>query len=319
MKSAIITGATGFIGSHLVKLLLENNIEVLALGRKDWNDVDHKRLAKHKKLTYLRLNMDEIENLPSEIDRINWIPSKDCVFFNFAWWGKLALSDLEINFQLQNVSWSANALVSAQEIGCNKFIHVGTMEEAFTKKYLDLNYHVNSEYNRHVIYSVSKMTSRNLLKMMSAERKISLIVATNSHVMGSHDDKDSFLQVTLQKLINKDDLIFSTCEQYFDVISAEDCASAYKLIGEKGKPGSEYWVGSGEARPLKEYVLRMAELYPSGKRLQFGHYSYNDISLKKADFNIDNLIEDTGFKPNKTYEATVKDLYYSLISTDKTN
>jgi nucleoside-diphosphate-sugar epimerase len=257
--------------------------------------------------------MDKIEHLPSQLNRIKWKPTNDCVFYNFAWWGKSALSDLEVDYQLQNVVWSANALIAANEIGCDKFIHVGTMEEAFTKKYLDLDYHTNTEYNRHVIYSVAKMASRNLLKLLSAELNINLIVATNSHVMGSHDDKDSFLQVTLQKLINGEDLVFSTGEQFFDVISVEDCANAYKLIGEKGIPCSEYWVGSGKARQLKEYVKIMAEIFPSGKELKFGEYNYNDISLNKNDFNIDKLKADLRFEIDYSYEETVKKLYSHLI------
>lgn len=314
MKKAIITGATGFIGSHLVKLLLEKNMEVLALGRKDWIEIDRNRLQVHENLTYLKLEMSGIESLPEKIHKIKWVPQEDCVFYNFAWWGKTALSDLEIGAQMENVTWTSNALIAAKKIGCTKFVHVGTMEEAFTQKYLELDYCNNSEYNRHVIYSVAKMVSRNMLKLLSAEYKIDLIIATNSHVMGPFDDKDSFLQVTLQKLINGDDLIFSTGEQYFDVISVSDCALAYKLIGSKGESGEEYWVGSGEARPLKEYVKIMAKLYPSGKELKFGEFSYNDISLKKDDFDIYNLIEDTSFEPVKSYEETVRELYSWLKS-----
>jgi nucleoside-diphosphate-sugar epimerase len=312
MKKAIITGATGFIGSHLVRLLLEENIDVLALGRKEWNEVDNNRLKPHDNLTYLKMDMSEIETLSDRLSDIDWSPAENCVFYNFAWWGKSGLSDLEIGAQLINVTWSANALITARKIGCKRFIHVGTMEEAFTQKYLDLDYTINTEYNRHVIYSVAKMVSRNMLKLLSAEYGIDLIIATNSHVMGPFDDKDSFLQVTLQKLMKGDDLIFSTGEQYFDVISASDCALAYKLIGSNGVSGQEYWVGSGEARQLKSYVKIMAKLYPSGKELRFGEFSYNDISLEKEDFNIEKLVEDTGFQPQKSYEKTVQELYKSL-------
>ena len=153
------------------------------------------------------------------------------------------------------------------------------------------------------------MGSRNLLKVLSKEEGIDLMVGTNSHVMGPNDDKDSFLQVTLQKLIDGEELIFSTGEQIFDVISSYDCALAYKLIGEKGKPCQEYWIGSGEARPLKEYVKIMADLYPSGKELQFGKFQYNDISLTLQDFSIQKLTQDTGFTPSMTYEKTVHQLY----------
>ncbi|MDD4274324.1 MAG: hypothetical protein PHG14_11420 [Desulfobacter postgatei] len=65
----------------------------------------------------------------------------------------------------------------------------------------------------------------------------------------------------------------------------------------KGQPGQNYWVGSGQARPLKEYVKTMASLYPSGQPLRFGEMPYNDISLKKEDFSIESLTRDTGFFP----------------------
>lgn len=308
MKSAIITGATGFIGSTLVKLLIESNIKVLALGRKPWNKVDPKRLEANDLLTYCQINMDEIEQLPERVAALGW-EVEDGVFYNLAWGGKSKLSDLEIEYQINNIAWSGNALKAAKKINCNRFVHVGTMEEAFTSKYLELDYHKNSEYNRHVVYSVAKMGSRNLLKVLAKEEGIDLMIGTNSHVMGPNDDKDSFLQVTLQKLIDGDELIFSTGEQIFDVISSYDCANAYKLIGEKGKPHGEYWIGSGEARPLKEYVKIMAELYPSGQELQFGKFEYNDISLTLEDFSINILSEDTGYAPSMTYEQTVHQLY----------
>ncbi len=308
MKSAIITGASGFIGSNLVKLLIENDIKVLALGRKEWSKIDEKRLQEHKNLTYCMVNMDQVQNLPKYISELSWSVD-DCVFYNLAWGGKDGLSDLDVEHQVNNIVWSANAIKVAKNINCKKFVHVGTMEEAFTSKYLQLDYHENSEYNRHVVYSVAKMGSRNLLKILANQEGIDLMIGTNSHVMGPNDDKDSFLQVTLQKLINGNELIFSSGEQIFDVISAYDCALAYKLIGEKGKPCQEYWIGSGEARPLKDYVKIMAKLYPSDQVLQFGKFEYNDISLTLEDFSIQKLSLDTGFRPTMSYEKTVHQLY----------
>lgn len=308
MKSAIMTGATGFIGSTLVKLLVEDSIKVLALGRKKWAEVDEKRLQENELLSYIQINMDEISALPERVKELGW-SGDNCVFYNFAWGGKGKLSDLEVGPQVNNIAWSANALKAAKALGCEKFVHIGTMEEAFTHKYLELDFHKNSEYNRHVIYSVAKMGSRNLLKVLAKEEGIDLMIGTNSHVMGPNDDKDSFLQVTLQKLIDEDELIFSTGEQIFDVISSYDCALAYKMIGEKGLPQSEYWIGSGEAKPLKEYIKAMYDLYPSGQEMQFGKLTYNDISLTLEDFDISNLVGDTGFQPTMSYEKTVHQLH----------
>ena len=126
--------------------------------------------------------------------------------------------------------------------------------------------------------------------------------------MGPLDNKDSFLQVTLGKLFSKDELVFSTGEQFFDCISVFDLARAYFLVAQKGHNGKEYWIGSGKARKLKDYVKIMYDLYPSGKDLKFGHYKYNDISLSVEDFSIEELTADTGFKPLNTYENTVNNL-----------
>ena len=315
MKKAIVTGATGFIGSAFVEYLLKKNIEVLALGRKDVSEISHARRLKLKNVEYLRLNMNEISLLGESIAAMGWEVGDDCVFFNLAWGGESGLSDLNVAAQMRNVVWSLSALEVASKIGCSRFIQVGTMEEAFTQKYLELDHRKNNQYNRHVIYSVAKIAAKQVLKIKASQLGISFIYVFHSHVMGPDDDKNSFLQVTLQKLIRGDELIFSNGEQYFDVISMSDCSLGYYLICQKGRPGEEYWVGSGEPNRLREYVNRMYDMFPSGSELQFGKLPYNDIVLEKEVFSIANLVEDTGYKPTMTYEQTVKDLHDYLVKT----
>tara|TARA_Y100001968_G_C19344088_1_gene711115 strand:+ start:264 stop:1214 length:951 start_codon:yes stop_codon:yes gene_type:complete len=312
MKKAIVTGSTGFIGSVFVEYLTNKGIEVLALGRRNLKDLSKRRRTKILKATYLQIDMEKINNLNESIKSIGWDPGTECIFFNLAWGGEDRLSDLKIKAQMNNISWSVSALYSAVDIGCKSFIQVGTMEEAFTDKYLDLDYKKDSQYNRHVIYSVAKISAKYALQVLSSQLKIDFIYVLHSHVMGPDDDKDSFLQVTLNKLIKGEELIFSSGEQYFDVISAKDCAIGYYLICEKGKSGSEYWVGSGYPQRLRSYIERMYSLFPSGKALNFGQLPYNDIILKPEDFSILNLTRDTGYLPSMSYEDTVIELYLYL-------
>ncbi len=313
MKQAIVTGATGYIGSYFVEYLTKKGIEVLALGRKDFDDISKIRQKKLKDSKYLKIDMSKIENLKNSIKEINWNIGSSCVFINLAWGGKSKLSDLNVRNQMMNVIWCVNAFKIANDLNCIKFLQIGTMEEAFTHKYLTLDYKKNNEYNRHVIYSVAKIAAKKALQLFAKDFKTDLIYVLHSHVMAPDDDKDSFLQVTLKKLIDKSELVFSTGEQTFDVISEKDCANGYFLICEKGIKGSEYWVGSGDPRPLREYVERMYALYPSGKEMQFGKFKYNDVKLSKNDFSIENLVKDTGYKPQNSYEEIVSNLYESLI------
>ena len=131
MNKAIVTGATGSIASGVVEYLVDNNIQVLALGRKDIKDSNISHLGDSPNLKYLQLEMSEIQNLPSLLEKINWSTGSECVFYHFAWRGSDRLADGSIQDQFDNVSYSSNAVVVAKELGCKKFINAGSQEEKF--------------------------------------------------------------------------------------------------------------------------------------------------------------------------------------------
>ena len=71
MKKAIVCGATGFIGSKLVKYLTEKNIEVVALGRRNLNDLPDMVKKNIAKAEYLIIDMQNIENLDEMLGEID--------------------------------------------------------------------------------------------------------------------------------------------------------------------------------------------------------------------------------------------------------
>ncbi|AJC93648.1 NAD(P)-dependent oxidoreductase [Campylobacter volucris] len=308
MKKVIISGAAGFIGSRLVRLLLKNNVEVLALGKKDRKNVNPLRLPEDPKLTYLKLDMAEISNLPQILKSIGWDPIGS-VFYHFAWGGKNGLSDLIVEDQYENVTWTINAFIVADKMKCSKFIHVGTMEEAFATPYLELDYHKEKHYNRHVVYALAKKATRDYLKAISSQFNINLIIATNSHVVGPNDSRDSFLLVVVQKIINDEKIEMTSGEQTFDSISVTDCAKAFKVIGEKGSKNSEYWIGSGNPRKLKEYVEIIASLYPPKYAIEFGKISYSDVKLEEQIFSSETLNKELAFKCTQSFESAIDEVY----------
>ena len=308
MNTAIISGASGFIGSTLTNYLLKQNYKVIALGRKSFSDIKLTRLKTHKNLIYIKIEMKDISRLKTIIDKKKIGITNNSYFYHFAWGGENGLSDLNVEAQLKNVIWTRDAFNVSKELGIKKFIFVGTMEEKFTLNYLNLNHKKDDFYNRHVVYALAKLAARNTLKAIYNDKKIELIFATNSHVMGPKDDRDSFLQLTLKKMLLNEDLLLAPCDKYFDVISSFDCARAYKLIGEKGENLKDYWIGSGNPKILKEYVKIMKKMFSYNKDLNFNGLSINEIPLSKDDFSIENLQKDTGFNPIMSFTDTVKEL-----------
>lgn len=87
MKKAIVTGASGFIGSAFVEFLVSHGIEVLAIGRKSLNEIQQVRRSRLKACLYVSLELDKIGDLIDYVDEVQWDLGDDCVFINLAWGG----------------------------------------------------------------------------------------------------------------------------------------------------------------------------------------------------------------------------------------
>ncbi|MFO8162963.1 MAG: NAD-dependent epimerase/dehydratase family protein, partial [Desulfatiglandales bacterium] len=200
MKKAIITGATGLIGSALARYLFKKGIDVLCLGRKNLNDSEKSSLFGSEDINYLAIEMEDIISLPDEIERMNWTPGDFCVFYNFAWGGRERLTDGEFKDQFINAIYSSNAVLSAKYLGCQKFVNVGTVEESFAELFLkdkDENKSYNSTQSN---YALSKLASRDMCKMISYLEKIDYVHTQLSVPLDSTLSKGGYISSVLAKI-----------------------------------------------------------------------------------------------------------------------
>ena len=87
MKSAIISGSNGLIGSAVSNYFQENGIKTIRLGRKLMPPNEKKND------TYIQIEMRNISNLKNLLKKFNIKIGSECVFFNFAWSGDAKLTD----------------------------------------------------------------------------------------------------------------------------------------------------------------------------------------------------------------------------------
>ncbi|MBT0866736.1 NAD-dependent epimerase/dehydratase family protein, partial [Campylobacter coli] len=85
MKNAIVFGATGYVGLALVKKLLSENINVLAIGRKDDRYFFEKLNFNSDKVRYLQINQP-LEIFLNDLLRYENF-KQDCVLYHLAWSG----------------------------------------------------------------------------------------------------------------------------------------------------------------------------------------------------------------------------------------
>lgn len=113
---------------------------------------------------------------------------------------------------------------------------------------------------------------------------------------------DLFVNTIIRKVLNGESPDLSAGNQYYDFVHVSDVARALILIAEKGVDGTNYTIGSGDAKPLKEFlkiVGQVANDLHGGEpvELGFGKITSNVISLPITTFDVTKLYKDTGFKP----------------------
>lgn len=80
---------------------------------------------------------------------------------------------------------------------------------------------------------------------------------TNAYGVGEFSPR--FVNTTLRKIIDGEPLRFTAATQNYDFVYVSDVAKAFYLVAKNGKPFREYMIGSGDAKPLKQFILEMVD------------------------------------------------------------
>ncbi len=284
MKKVIVTGANGFVGSAVVKELLKNNIEVLALDMKGRNQ----NLPESPDLAFLPFSMDKINDLEKEI-----IDRDYDTFYHFAWTGSAGSQRSDTQLQLNNAQWSIDAIRFAKKMGCNRFVNAGSIMELET---IEAVFSPESRPGLGYIYGAGKLVAHAMCKAVAAEIGIDLIWGMITNAYGVGEISPRLVNSTIKKCIAGENPKFTAGTQNYDFVYIDDVAKAFYLIGEKGKPFCEYLIGSSHAKPLKEFLLEMRNAIAPDLDFIFGDIPYTGINLPLNLFDCGKTEQDTGFR-----------------------
>lgn len=286
MKKVIVTGANGFVGSHLVKELIKNNIQVISVVRSKNSNLDLLPKCENNKVVFCDLS--EIRNLASLIS------DRDIdVFYHFAWEGSAGHVRADEELQTKNALWTVDSVRVAKELGCKRFIGVGSIME---KETVAAVYTDGNEPGLGYIYGTAKLTAHCISKSVAANIGIEHIWAMITNAYGPGELSPRFINTTIRKIINSEPLQFTAATQNYDFIYITDVAKAFYYIGFQGKPFNSYTIGSSNAKPLKEFITELKEELAPEVSLNFGDVPFTGISMPLKEFNTENLERDTDFK-----------------------
>ncbi|HDX9638871.1 TPA: NAD-dependent epimerase/dehydratase family protein [Bacillus mobilis] len=292
MKKAIVTGANGFIGSWLIKELVKNEVEVIAVVRNENSNVE--LIAKEAKVVYC--DLDSISNL------VNIISDRDIdVFYHLAWAGTGGKDRADYQLQLLNSKYACDAAVVAKELNCKKFICTGTITEKIAEDILNIE--VKAE---NTIYGISKHTTHCLLEVLCEKLEIEYVWARLSNIYGGSNTTGNIISYMLNELGKGNKPSFSKAEQPYDLMYVIDAVRALYLLGEKKTNENCYFIGSGSPRILKEYLLAVEEIFGNNAEIGLGEKPEDGLKYYYDWFDTTPLQRDTNFKALNSFEENIK-------------
>lgn len=291
---AIVTGANGFVGSALVKKLALENIEVLAID-----------------LSFQPSRLDSLPNVKTlelSVEKINVLKEKSAfgeyeLFFHFAWLGSAGPLRGDLSVQTKNVTLTTECLRLASEIGCKRFVCAGSIMEF---EVIDNVYNNTKNIAINNIYSAAKEYAHLVSKPLANSYGIELVWAYITNAYGEGEISPRFINTTIRKICNNEKLEFTSGVQNYDFVYIDDVANAFYLIGTKGIANKGYMIGSGIARPLKEFVLEMCQVLNAKSKPVFGNVQYDGANLSLDVFSIDELVNDCGYSPVVGFSEGIK-------------
>ena len=294
MKRAILSGATGAVGTALIRKLIEENVEVLVLARRD-----SKRLSvlpQHEMVTVKSCSLEDMATLPNDTGR------EYDVFYHLAWSGTFGPSRNDMFLQNKNVQYALDAVGLAKRFGCRTFVGVGSQAEyGRTDEVMSETTPTFPETG----YGMAKLCAGQMTRAYAHELGLKHIWVRILSVYGENDGAGSMISTTIEQLLNRERPVFTEGTQLWDYLYSGDAANALFLLGEKGRDGRVYVTASGETAPLRDYITRLRDVVAPDAELGFGEYVTAAPPLSiQAD--ITPLKQDVGFTPQVSFEEGVR-------------
>jgi UDP-glucose 4-epimerase len=251
MKIAVVTGGAGFIGSHMVDLLLAEGFEVRVI-----DNLTGGRLA----------NLEHIKNSKLSLDKrdIRSLKADDSLFsgahyvFHFAGIGDIVPSIVKPQeYMSVNVQGTVNVLECARHAKVEKFVYAassscyGLATELPTTETAP----IVPEYP----YALSKYQGEmavfhwgKVYKMAVNSVRIFNAYGPRSRTTGAYGAV--FGVFLAQKLANKPYTVVGDGTQTRDFIFVSDLAKAFLAVAQKGQTGEAYNAGANKPQSINRLV-----------------------------------------------------------------
>ncbi|MCR4563214.1 MAG: NAD-dependent epimerase/dehydratase family protein [Clostridiales bacterium] len=292
---AVVTGCTGSVGVSLINKLVDEGYTVYAVLNPA--SARNSNVPENEKVKKIFCGIDEYQKLPNLIDE------KCSMFFHLAWAGTFGEGRNDVALQQKNIEYSLDAVKAAKALGCEVFVGVGSQAEygRVNVKLTD-----STPANPENEYGKAKLIASQRTKELCNELGIRHEWTRLLSVYGPFDHEKSLVYSAISQLKSGICPEYTPAEQIWDLLYCSDAANAIYLVAKEGKPNETYVIGSGEEKPLKEYIETIHRVVNPDIEPLFGKREYGDNQVMYLCADIKKLENDTSYKQEIPFEEGIK-------------
>ncbi|MDA9977984.1 dTDP-glucose 4,6-dehydratase [Flavobacteriaceae bacterium] len=247
-RNILITGGAGFIGSHLVRLLVNKyltyhiiNMDVLtyAGNLENLKDIEHKENYSFVKCDICDFKKVKQVFVDYKIDSVIHLAAESHV--------DRSIED-PFSFAQTNVMGTLSLLQAAKSYWENNFenklfYHVST-DEVYGSLGKTGYFTEKTSYDPHSPYSASKASSDHFVRTFSDTYGLPIVISNCSNNYGSYQFPEKLIPLFINNIVNNKPLpVYGKGENVRDWLFVNDHARAIDVIFHKGKLGDTYNIG----------------------------------------------------------------------------
>lgn len=259
----LLTGATGFLGSHIAESLLDRGYKLL-LSKRDSSDLWRCTSFKEK------VSWINNDSVTFEKEVLDFKPE---VIINAAWDGVAAANRDIWTVQVENLLQQQRLLDLAAKIGVQKFIGIGSQAE-----YGKFDGKIDETFptNPNSAYGAVKLAAYNILRTFCEEHKIVWYWFRLFSCFGEREAENWLIPATIKNMLTKNNMDLTPGEQQYSYLYVKDVANLITCAVDSTAKEGVYHIASDQLRSLKEILLEIKKNLNPDFNLNFGAFPYRE-------------------------------------------